>query len=332
MVKVSVVIPVYNVEKYLEKCILSIINQTLKDIEIVIVNDGSTDNSIEIINKFKNMDSRIKVINKENEGLLAARGTGINIVSGKYILNIDGDDWIEDDCCEKMYNYIEKYGADMVICDYYADYKNNYKIITGGNFNKIDDNLEYLRKYLTGDIKSYIWLKMVRAECFKNIDFSKRISLGEDCYLTLMLSKKVVKVIKIDKPLIHYVIRDNSLTKKYDESITHIWNIISVLKTDSFFKEKLKYLNEEYNFFVYNHVLLGRIIDKDSKNKIHKEMYIRYMNENLRIFNNIYFKRLTSSKEKLLTIIYHLNYFIANVFNSLIKKIINIKNRNINYS
>ncbi|WP_415295352.1 glycosyltransferase family 2 protein [Clostridium perfringens] len=332
MIKVSIIVPVYNVGKYLEKCLFSIVNQTLKEIEIIIVNDGSTDNSIEIINNFRNTDKRIRVINKENEGLLAARGDGIKAANGKYILNIDGDDWIERECCELMYNCIENSKTDMIICDYYSDYKNKSMVCKGGTFDHIDDELEYLKQYLTGNIKSYIWIKMIKRSAFENINFSKKISLGEDCYLTLMLSKRIKKISKLDKPLIHYIIRDNSLTKKYDESIYNIWDIIEEVKKDDFFVKRLKNMNEEMNYFIYNHTFLGRVIEKNSNNFIHKDMYRLYMKQNIKIFRNKYYKQFTTKKQKFLTRIYYLNYYIANIINYFIFKFIYIKNNNNNYT
>ena len=100
---ISVIIPIYNVEKYLTKCIESVINQTYKNLEIILVNDGSTDNSKEIIDKYSSIDSRIKVINKKNGGLSDARNVGIELAKGEYITFLDSDDWIELNMYEKLY-------------------------------------------------------------------------------------------------------------------------------------------------------------------------------------------------------------------------------------
>ena len=105
---VSIIIPIYNVEKYLTKCIESVINQTYKNLEIILVNDGSTDNSKEIIDKYSLIDSRIKVINKKNGGLSEARNAGIEIAKGDYIGFLDSDDWIELNMYEKLYKYIKQ--------------------------------------------------------------------------------------------------------------------------------------------------------------------------------------------------------------------------------
>ena len=116
MVKVSIIVPVYNVEKYISRCLNSLINQTLDDIEIICVNDCSTDNSFETVKEYAVKDSRFVLIEHEiNQGLGSARNSGIGIASGKYIIFIDSDDYIDTDYCEKLYNTAKKYDADIVV-------------------------------------------------------------------------------------------------------------------------------------------------------------------------------------------------------------------------
>ena len=116
MAEVSVIIPVYNAEKYLEKCIESVVNQTLKDIEIILINDGSTDGSEEICKKYLS-DERVIYYSKENEGLAAARQDGIERASGEYIGFVDSDDWVEPDMYEKMYAAAKSNNSDVVYCN-----------------------------------------------------------------------------------------------------------------------------------------------------------------------------------------------------------------------
>ena len=111
---ISIIIPVYNVGQYLDKCIKSVINQTYKDIEIICVDDGSTDASSEICDKYGKIDSRIKVIHKTNGGLVSARQAGLKVSRGKYVGFVDGDDWIDKEMYECMFQIIEKYKVDMV--------------------------------------------------------------------------------------------------------------------------------------------------------------------------------------------------------------------------
>ena len=116
--KVSIIIPVYNTEIYLEKCLESIIRQSLKEIEIIITNDGSSDNSLQIIRAFEEFDKRIKVINQEKQGQAAARNRGIEIAKGEYIGFVDSDDWIDFDYYEKLYLTAKKYNSDVALADY----------------------------------------------------------------------------------------------------------------------------------------------------------------------------------------------------------------------
>lgn len=115
MIKVSVIIPVFNTEKYISKCLSSLVNQTLDDIEIICVNDGSTDNSLEIIEKIANNDARIKIINQEHKKQGAARNAGLRIAEGEYIGFVDSDDWIDLNYYEMLYNTAKKYDADIAL-------------------------------------------------------------------------------------------------------------------------------------------------------------------------------------------------------------------------
>ena len=125
MVKVSVIVPVYNVEKYIIKCIDSIVNQTLKDIEIIVVNDGTKDNSIKLIEENFN-DDRIKIFNKKNGGAASAKNYGIEKATGEFLFFVDGDDFI-DECLKEMYNKAKNTNSDLVICDYYKYFENETK-------------------------------------------------------------------------------------------------------------------------------------------------------------------------------------------------------------
>ena len=124
---VTIVVPVYNVEKYLRKCLNSIVNQTYENIEIICVDDGSPDNSINILNEFAQSDKRVKIIRQENQGLSGARNTGINNAIGKYIMFIDSDDWIELNMVELMVNKIENENLDLVVCGNTNYYVNKIK-------------------------------------------------------------------------------------------------------------------------------------------------------------------------------------------------------------
>ena len=140
MCKVSVVVPIYNVEKYIKQCVDSIRNQTLEDIEIILVDDGSPDNCPQICDDYKKLDNRIKVVHKKNGGLSSARNAGMRVATGEYIGFVDSDDYIEVDMYEKMYNTAKKYDVDFVMCDYYKVFEKekyqNSLSLEKGLFNK----------------------------------------------------------------------------------------------------------------------------------------------------------------------------------------------------
>ena len=124
-VKVSIIVPVYNVEKYLRQCVDSIVNQSLKEIEIICINDGSTDNSLQILEGYAQRDKRIKIINKRNEGLSTARNTGMEYATGEYIGFVDSDDFINEKMYENLYKNAKSNKSDIVMCPAYVFDNNN---------------------------------------------------------------------------------------------------------------------------------------------------------------------------------------------------------------
>lgn len=181
MPKVSVIIPVYNVEKYLRECLDSIINQTLKDIEIICVNDGSTDGSFDILNKYAEKDDRIKVIDKENEGAGAARNAGLKIAAGDYVLFFDADDYMAITALEKLYKNITLYGSDISICGSYdfIDEEKEFKEITYAIRNNLLDHKTIfspreIKKYVFQFCVGWPWDKLYRRNMLakNNLEYS----------------------------------------------------------------------------------------------------------------------------------------------------------------
>ncbi len=132
--KVSVIVPVYKAEKYIHRCLGSLVNQTLHDIEIILVDDGSPDNSRKICDDYAAKDNRIKVIHKENGGVSSARNAGIKAATGEYSIHCDPDDWVELTAYEKLYNKAKETDADMVVCDYYAVTNGNVCVVCETDF------------------------------------------------------------------------------------------------------------------------------------------------------------------------------------------------------
>lgn len=225
MSSISVVVPVYNTEKYLDKCIKSILNQTFTDFELILVNDGSSDNSINILKKYRNMDSRVIIIDKNNGGSIKARRDGIKKSKSEYITFVDSDDWLEKNALEISYNELKKSNSDVAVF-------NMYKVIDKLGLIKKENNRYYFDKknlYVGDEVRKEIAsaylhghpfpaglcgkvykTKYIR-ECGKYLE---RINfLGDDLYYNLEIFLKVKKVSMINIPLYYY--RAGGNTSKY---------------------------------------------------------------------------------------------------------------------
>lgn len=192
---ISVVVPIYNLDAYLFQCVHSITNQTYKQLEIILVDDGSTDNSLEICESFRKQDKRIQVIAKSNGGLVSARKAGLNASTGDYIFYIDGDDWIDGDCLERYCQYAKQYDVDIVIGDYKREFIGNFvKISNGvpyGLYDRIRMNNEifpvmiYSGKFFQHGIKTYSWGKLYKRKIIEQLQnrVPNEIMVGEDAAL-----------------------------------------------------------------------------------------------------------------------------------------------------
>ena len=198
--KVSIIVPVYNAEEFLEDCIKSIIYQSLEDIEVICINDGSSDNSLDILNNFQEKDNRIKIFSQENSGPAAARNLGLEKSSGEYILFVDGDDWIEPDMCEKLYEHAIHNNSDLILFDATEHKLNNEfrnRIYFPHNSFKEDyANFTFDYKYNKKLVLNYflvVWSKMYKRDFVKNIRFPN-FPIFEDIQFhveSMLLAKKI---------------------------------------------------------------------------------------------------------------------------------------------
>lgn len=242
--KVTIVIPVYNIGKYLEKCLDSVVAQTFPDIEIIVVNDGSTDNSPEIIARYADKDPRIVVIDKPNEGLAYARKSGVEAAHGEYIQHLDGDDFLELDAIELLYRKAKEEDADMVVFPFWFDYPR-----TGKSKRSIEiacehfTNMEYFSAIALSkahwSVCSYLHKRSLYAT---GVTFHKELSYGEDVFLTTQLTYHAsrISVLK-SKPLLHYIIRESSITNsRFNEKKARDILLYPSLVND-FLKDKPEY-------------------------------------------------------------------------------------------
>ncbi len=214
MVKVSVIVPVYNVEKYLSECLESLISQTLKDIEIICVNDGSTDSSLAILKNFASKDSRIKIIDKQNEGVSVARNIGIEVATGQYLMFVDSDDYLIENACEKALNTIEHDGSDICIFSHY-DLVDEKLVKSGVNKDIVKAQNKNNQAYT--DFSINIWDKIYNRNFLitNSIKFIPNLKTSEDVIFNFVCQFNNSKVSYSTEPLYVYrLTSENSATSK----------------------------------------------------------------------------------------------------------------------
>ena len=202
--KISVIIPVYNSEKYLERCINSILSQTFKKFECLLIDDCSTDNSLEICNRFKESDSRIKVYhNRCNEGTALTKKIGVFQAAAEYIIFVDNDDWIEPVMLEELYAKMKCGDFDMVCCDFYNEYR--YKtVLNGGQDTENKSNIELMKEIITwNNFLPVTWNKLVKAEIYKKVNFPK-VVYSEDRAIMIQILYFCHKIGYVNKGLYHW--------------------------------------------------------------------------------------------------------------------------------
>lgn len=218
---ISVIVPIYNIETYLRKCIESIINQTIQKLDIVLVDDGSTDGSAGICDEFSELDDRITVIHKENGGLVSARKAGIQIAKGDLIAWVDGDDWIESDYIEKMYEVMIKTDADIVAADLFFDIGNNSKVVRNGIaygcYAPVDivENMLCSGTFYEYGINPHIYTKIMKKKliCPRQLEVDERIIAGEDAAVVYPCILEANKICIADICGYHYVQHPGAITK-----------------------------------------------------------------------------------------------------------------------
>lgn len=264
--KVTVIIPIYNVELYIEKCLKSILNQTYKNLEILIVNDGTEDKSMDIVEKYQN-DRRIKIIEQRNMGLSAARNIGLKYATGEYIMFVDSDDWLDLDCIEKCVNMLEKTKVDVVLFPRINEYKNlsiKRNIFCSQQlFENKEKVREIILRRLFGLLKEELktplkledlnsaWGKLYKREKIKNEFIDTKIIGSEDGIFNIEVFLNINKAIYIDNIYYHY--RKDNIT-----SLTQIYNEEKYKKFKNMYSIMEKYIEQENLDEDYREALLNR--------------------------------------------------------------------------
>ena len=236
--KISIIIPAYNASKYITRTLDSICNQIYKNLEIIVVDDGSSDNTLEICKEQSEKDNRIKVYHKDNEGVTLARDMGISMAKGELIGFIDADDTIDPKMYECLYNNLVKYDADISHCGYKTIKENGEENLFYGTGKLIiQSNTDGIIDLIKGEIiEPSLCIKLFRKELFDNLDYDKTMKINEDYVMNLLLFKKSRKSVFVDEPYYHYYQNENSGSSKNTEEYFYIDMIKAVDLTLSLFE------------------------------------------------------------------------------------------------
>lgn len=273
---ISIVIPIYKAERFLPKCLDSILDQTYTNLEVICVNDSSPDNSLEVLNKYAEKDSRIRVVDKENEGVSAARNVGLSMVSGEYVMFVDADDWIDPETCQCAVDAMTEYQVDVVLWSYVSENHGNqsFKKLFNGDMvfeeeickqrlhrrfvGIVDDELAHPE---LADALCPVWGKLYKREVIQKsgarfVDLSE-IGTYEDGLFNLEVFGEVKKVVYLDRCFYHYR-RDNtgSATSRYNPNLFNQWQNLYQRMTEYITDRNLP---EVYTKALHNRRSLGML-------------------------------------------------------------------------
>lgn len=307
MTDISIIVPIYNAEKYLNKCIDSLINQTKKELEFILINDGSTDRSEEIIKGYK--DKRIKYFKNKNQGIGKTRNFGIEKASGKCLMFLDSDDYLSEDACEVMYEKMEKEKLDLVICNFYQVTGNHKEEVRIKEFDNtgLKENKELLL-----EVNLSPWNKLYKSELIKknNIKFIEDLKY-EDAPFVVEAMDKAKEIGQIKSPLNYYVVHKNSETTVRDEKIFDIIKIMDKIR--KYFAKKKEFTEtvDKLTVRVLTNYTIQQRVQKEMKTGIEFiNQAFSYMEKNIPDYkDNKYYEkrgilRRTIEKSKRLTIWY----------------------------
>lgn len=248
--KVSVIIPLYNAGEFLKKCLDSVIAQTLTELEIIVINDGSKDNSDDVMQSYIKKEKRIKYVNRENRGVSATRNEGLKIALGEYVAFLDADDWVDNDFYEKLYAKASESKADLVIAPHIVEVfeKSNVK-----NLNKEYTKDVYLTDLLKGNVEGFVWNKLYKKDFLEvnKIKFpdKEELNYGEDQYFTTRVLVYANIVAFINGTYLHYRYNTGSLVHTYQK------NLIADMETLYIKNKELFIDNNKYQEYMKTQLL-----------------------------------------------------------------------------
>lgn len=311
---ISIIIPAYNVENYIATCLQSVMEQTYKALDIIVVNDGSKDKTGEIADSYAEKDERIHVIHQVNGGLPNARNTGMRCAQGEYIMFLDSDDWLEPACCETVIHKIQKEDADIVFFEYYKEYKDRAVRMRTYKEKQLKYDINDKKEFFIYDMRTITaWGKIYRREIIDKCQYNETFKTAEDVDFNYRIYEKVRRAVYIQEPLLHYRILEKSAIHGYDPNIEK--KILPVL---DYLEEWCQGNNNEkkvayYSFAAIAFLLIcqnGICLD-ESLNFLQKKRKIKDLKDNTHIrdlYGHIDSIMVPSSR-KLLVVFGKLNYY-----------------------
>lgn len=328
MANVSVIIAAYNVELYIDRCLDSVVQQTLKDIEIIVVNDGSTDKTLEKLLIYANKDNRIKIVDKKNEGLIEARKSGLEVSSGEFLMFVDADDWLDIRACEKLYKKAMELDLDILCYGLYHAFDDRLEIKNIYDF-KLARGEEYLNLVLLNKARANIVLQLLKREFLirNNIIFPSDITYAEDLAITVTLACNEPIVGTLNEPLYYYYQRENSVTNKVSNKVFDVELAINSIRKELDQKGYMEKYYYEFEYLMFIHLYYHRVIAVGYTGEIHKALYDKWKDKKLNIKNNKYYKEFISTmtiREKLKLILYNTNYNLGNIYSVIYRNLLRI--------
>lgn len=298
---VSIVIPGYNAGEYLDRCVKSIINQTYKNLEIILVDDGSFDDTLDKFYQYAKMDNRVKVLHRENGGLALARNMGLAAVSGDYVMFADSDDYLEEDMVEFLLNLALQYDADVARCGFY--YESDANALNSASNDESIHILDYDERMIDlavgGYLSGVVWNKLYRFQIIKDQLYSKEDGCSEDIMFNYRVYRQVKRTAFCDVPKYHYVIREGSIT---NSAFTE--NAFSIVRA-----KQIMIDGEKSNERILPYVIKGYVISAFVvlsgciSNNACMHRYDALRNSILQYKKDILTSRLYSGRDKLKTLL-----------------------------
>ena len=316
MVKVSIIVPIYKVEKYLKRCLESLVSQTFQEIEIICVNDGSPDQSQKIVDEYvEKYPHLVKGYLKENGGLSDARNYGLNLASGDYVAFIDSDDWVEPEMIEKMYRAAREQEADLVTKEKESLYISGIR----------QESTDFMRNVLLSGPSA--WNKLYKKDLFLKTDIRYPKGLWyEDLATTLRLIMNTNKIAHVKEAFVHYIQREGSIMATLNEKVLDIYKVLELI--EDYYKSNGYYdqYKDEIEFLYVEHVILTSLLNwrKFENGDLYLKKAISYMNKKFpKWVENPYIQKQSKKEKVVFKLLYHKHFLI-------LKTILFIKQHTVN--